>query len=202
MGYDMYIVAEDATEERAYKAADAMVNIACGKRDEYESGANRQAVQSVIDAMVAARYRMPSKYFRLNIWGMGVCAQAMHRLGMLDTATKSLAWPEREAFGVDDKTWADWDWERPGEDAPEALRRYYEAHEKALSHRPEKPTGICDFKFSSNDGWIVTPEEITAALATYDERIGGGATPPESDWWGDWIDYLRRAATRGGFRVN
>jgi hypothetical protein len=203
MGYDMYIVAEDAAEERAYKAADAMVKIACEKRDGHERGsAESRAVQDAIDAMADARYRMPSKYFRLNVWGMSRCGEAMYGLGMLDTATESLKWPERADFGVDDETWENWDWQQPAEDAPEPLRRFYQTQQAALSHRPEKPTGICDFKFSSNDGWIVTPEELGAALATYDERTGGGAAAPDFEWWADWIDYLRRARARGGFSVH
>ena len=203
MGYDMYIVTADDAEERAHQAARAMVGIAIGKRDGHERGsAESRALQDAIDAMTAAQYRMPSKYFRLNIWGMSRCRQAMYELGMLDTETSSLEWPEREAFGVDDKTWADWEWNEPADDDPEPLRRYWEAHREALSHHPEKPTGICDFKFSSNDGWIVTPEELAAALATYDERTGGGTAVPDFEYWPDWIDYLRRAQTRGGFAVN
>ncbi|GHO60047.1 hypothetical protein KSB_85220 [Ktedonobacter robiniae] len=65
----------------------------------------------------------------------------------------------------------------------------------------EIPTGIPAYKFGSNDGWLVTPDELSAALAAYDACIADGVEPPAFTWWGDWINYLRRAASHGGFRV-
>lgn len=203
MGYDMYIAVKDDTEEAVVTAARTLVDAACKQRDTYERGTEgARTAQEIVDALLGPLYALPSDYFRLNIWGMGATREAMYGLGMLDAATLQLQWPEREDFDVDDAAWNAWDGDEPGQDAPEGLHRYYQAHEKALAHRPEKPTGICAFKFGSNDGWLVTPDELAAALAAYDEAAAGGASVPESEWWADWIGYLRRAQARGGFRVH
>ena len=62
-------------------------------------------------------------------------------------------------------------------------------------------------KLSSNDGWVVHPAEIRAALATNDvlrpitqEELG------DPDWWDlerweRWLTFLRGAAEHGGFEV-
>lgn len=73
---------------------------------------------------------------------------------------------------------------------------------------PDKPTGIPVDKLCSNDGWLVTPAEIRAALASYgtldprdEAHILDECQVADPEYWGRWIDYLRRAADRGGFRV-
>jgi hypothetical protein len=82
-----------------------------------------------------------------------------------------------------------------------------------LSHEPEGDTdaepqpvlGIPRHKFSSNDGWLVTPAQIAAALDIYRSRtaeeVAAVMEPKDRDIWGKWIDFLDYAKDRGGFRV-
>jgi hypothetical protein len=61
------------------------------------------------------------------------------------------------------------------------------------------PAGIPDWALSGHGGRMVTPGQITAALATYD------ALPedvrPAGARWEEWVVYLRTAQEHGGFRV-
>lgn len=77
------------------------------------------------------------------------------------------------------------------------------ANQAARDRAVEQPTGIPAYKFASNDRWLVSPAEITAALAVYD-----GLAQAEQDElfgslgdWDGWIAFLRRAVDRRGFRV-
>lgn len=125
-------------------------------------------------------------YFRLNVWGMGAARELMDDAGML-------CWPPHDSSEWDQLPPYD-DGDPDGEGGPE----YCAAADKLLAaHNGECP-GIPGHKFCSNDGWIVTPPEIRAALAA--ERKNPPADPPE--WWSEWIDYLRRAEQRGGFEVH
>jgi hypothetical protein len=77
--------------------------------------------------------------------------------------------------------------------------------------------GISGYKLCSNDGWLVTPEELHNALSVYQSRAADRAevmhqtfqlefyTPEDSKWlsgyWRQWIAFLKRAEKHGGFRV-
>jgi hypothetical protein len=118
-------------------------------------------------------------YFRLNIWGMSRFGGAMSALGMIDeNASLRVGFPE-------------------GDD-PDAL-------ESCLAQREATPAGIPAYKFSSNDGWLVLPEEIRPALDLYralnepEKRVEAAGV--ELDYWREWLAFLDRAAERGGFRV-
>lgn len=118
-------------------------------------------------------------YFRLNIWGMARFGGAMSALGMID---------ENAIPRVD----------FPQNDDPAAL-------ERCLAQREATPAGLPAYKFSSNDGWLVLPEEIRPALDLYhalvepEKRVAAAGV--ELDYWRDWIAFLDRAAAHGGFRV-
>lgn len=203
MGYDMYIVTADPGEEEAVAEARKLFDAACAKRDALTRGSGEhQAAQAEVDTAYVALDAARRTYFRLNVWGMGIARESMYTLAMLDVDASSPDWPEREDFGVDDQVWNAYDGDEPGEDAPEGIRRFHAAQEAALAAHPEPAVGICAFKLGSNDGWLVTPAELDAALAIYDKHATGGGNVPSHEWWSEWIDYLRRAATRGGFRVH
>jgi hypothetical protein len=86
-----------------------------------------------------------------------------------------------------------------------------------LSRHGDGPMTIPSFKFGSNDGWLVTPEEIAGALEAWAEtdmardhlaadrfRRGMSTKTYETiseDYWRQWIEFLRRAKDRGGFQV-
>jgi hypothetical protein len=117
-------------------------------------------------------------YFRLNIWGMARFGEQMDRLGMIDPlASQTILFTEN-----DDEA----------------------ANERVLTQCAAKPIGIPGYKLSSNDGWLVLPEEIRAALVAYralpapESAIRGQV---DLDYWRSWIAFLERAAERGGFRV-
>lgn len=68
----------------------------------------------------------------------------------------------------------------------------------------EEP-GIPIHKLGSNDGWLVRPEEITSALVPYDHldrRSISLVVGDHLDYWDKWIEFLRLAASCGGFRVH
>lgn len=142
-------------------------------------------------------------YFRLGISGMSATRQEMHRQGMLMTDYERPQYPSGD-WSEDFKSW-----------------------------HPKNVAGIAVHKFGSNDGWIVTPEEIRAALAIYEQKLvepghaggeetidrGGaelvgdkvlemlGVAAPslisdvDPGVWGRWIEWLEKAAERGGFEV-
>lgn len=125
-------------------------------------------------------------YFHLNVWGMSDARRLMDAAGML-------CWPQYDSSQWN--TLPPYDESDPdGEGGP----GYRLARDTLLAaHNGECP-GIPGHKLCSNDGWIVTPPEIRAALASL--RTYPVAAPPE--WWPDWIEYLRRAEVRGGFEVH
>ena len=129
--------------------------------------------------------------FRLNIWGMSRFADAMIELGMAHNSSST----------VTSEEWG----ELPDQD--EVGDAYYEALDK-LTGQHGNPAGnpnIPLHKFSSNDGWLVTPDEISAALEAWDNRTENltehTVKTMAEKHWGEWIAYLRLAATHEGFRV-
>lgn len=163
-------------------------------------------------------------YFRLNIWGMGEARTIMDQLGMLEVSYEYDGFPEPEAFGIDTEGGTSWDeyWDYtedvdalddPNEvfddEVPSNVIAYFTAHAEHLRWHPEEVTGICIHKLGSNDGWLVTPEECEAAVAQYElamERAHDRATAEailaeKAPWFGEWVEYLRTASQRGGFRV-
>lgn len=189
MGYDMYIQENEPAEEAAREEA------ATPTRD----------------------------YFQLNNRGMAAACHAMRAFGMLDEETMHEPFPHAPAYGRSQHVCPPFSprriWKvlfrRTVSGVTEGMREYGKgdpcppepraplraAEARITDAQAETPTGIPAYKFGSNDGWLVTPDELTAALAAYDACIADGVEPPSFTWWGDWIDYLRRAARHGGFRV-
>lgn len=138
------------------------------------------------------------EYFRLNIWGMGRYRDAMHKLGMMYLS----------GWGVESHEWPKWDEAEAAknEEAYEFL--HARLTRPLLTRHPAGGTTIPSHKLGSNDGWYVTPEEIKSALTSY-----GGHSPEkvravlaasgieDTDYWNEWIDYLRVASEHEGFRV-
>jgi len=168
----------------------------------------QRAVNKASDAGDEARV----SYFRLNIHGMGVYLSIMAALGMLQptSSTDRPAWPA-EPEGMDWEQYEALESGAPEEKAlvPADVTVYHQAQQAVLRWTPEAFSGICEHKFSSNDGWLVTPEEITTALAAYREHNdvqikavleAAGANPP--DYWLKWIAFLELAVTHGGFTVH
>lgn len=226
MGYDMYWVhiPEDLVERErqvnatydcndpAYKALQARnlahraEQLAAGEvpKNPFDESANLPE----FNEWWAKRYAEEADigtYFRLNIRAMGRYCQIMDRLGMLNDSTHS-PFPNPQDYGFDD-----WDAiEDADPDDPNRVN-YDEAHAKAVGSYVEGE-GIAAYKFGSNDGWHVQPEEIISALKTYDEFCHHNATlrdsgpfktTDENAYWQKWTRFLRRSADLGnGFKVN
>lgn len=69
----------------------------------------------------------------------------------------------------------------------------------------EEP-GIPIDKLSSNDHWLVRPEECASALKAYEQftrqEVLSVVGEDSIEYWDKWIDFLRAAAENGGFRVD
>ncbi|MGW4650892.1 hypothetical protein [Kitasatospora sp. NPDC004289] len=138
--------------------------------------------------------------YRLAAVSMSHVRPAMNEAGML-MAVEPPTFPHPADFGItlEDEVRQ----YRAGLGAPrsEAFLALDRATRAVQDHTVESPTGIASYKIGgTNDGWLVSPAEIRAALAVHDgldddtrERLFGGLE--------SWIDYLRLAAGRGGFRV-
>ncbi|WP_328902325.1 hypothetical protein OHR86_22560 [Streptomyces sp. NBC_00441] len=198
MGYDMYTVQEaDADEQAAVKAAGEKCSALVRPWTLTEGTPEREAAEKAQREAFAAYDAAQKSYFRLNIWGMSVCAQWMDRLGML-TGEAAPEWPELGAYGLDD--WPDGD----DNDLSDADRKYLAAQAAVLAHEPQPVTGIPAHKFGSNDGWLVTPAQCAAALAMWEKAPAEHrkAVETEREWWPSWIAFLAHSQERGGFRVH
>lgn len=107
-------------------------------------------------------------------------------------------------------------WDGEGElegidaDTLKVLRRYARRNIQVFFSVPRSwKGGICVYKLSSNDEWVVSPEEIKTALATYnsrtDDRVLSKAlwtNGVDRDKWDEWIKWLEGAVNCGGFTVS
>lgn len=174
-------------------------------------------------------------YFRLNIWGMGAMRDIMESL-QIGYWAPIPDFPDAKEHGID--------WEDEGVYESEAYEKYQrDVLEPYLSAHPIPPDqdlamaalpggedqpsgpvtrlpvkellGIPLHKFTSNDGWIVTPEECKEAWRIYQSipetriqkimaaRVENGETPEElAKWLDEWMLWVRAAADYGGFEVN
>lgn len=149
------------------------------------SGANDKAFEAYVAVTDPG-------YFSLNMRGMGSYRDVMLALGMA----------HESASPVQSYEWSD----LPDHDDDEAA--YYEAADRLTGQHPGDYPTIPSFKFSTNDGWWVTPEECAAAVAQWDAQGIPADLPTaqrlivEEAYWGRWIEYLRLAAQHDGFRVH
>lgn len=203
MGYDMRIrgevpAASEHDIEQARDAYDAAHAALQARRNAGEFNNSWDAfweAMQPVDELWSKLYRLKSpEYFQLNIHGMGRYREAMADLGMAH-------WSD------DPVTQGDWDnlpeWETDEDEAA-----YREAADKLTAQHgaSDNPT-IPLHKLSSNDGWFVTPDEIRAALEVWDAHdLDGLSTEThsviETDYWGEFIAWLRLAAEHDGFRVH
>ena len=187
--------------------------------DAYEGRTARyRAAQDRVNAALAALYETERSYFRLNVSGMAGYREVMAALGMAFEDDPRPDPPRPEEFGLThEQVWA---FEDP-EDFPDVAFTE-EQKAKAAEHRAAVERvlawhgrtdipGIPLHKFSSNDGWLVLPDECRAAVKAWEEYVAdkGEETAMtfiaehtgDPDHWLAWIDYLRGAAEYGGFRV-
>jgi hypothetical protein len=165
-------------------------------------------------------------YYRLNIWGMGRCREAMQHYNMLAFGEPEYDYSDLPNFPEPEEE----HWDDDMEPLTHEAREYRMMQHRILSAGSPDP-GIPIWKLCSNDGWLVTPQECLQALerapqaarayntmvselpepersivASYGMALGmteqpKEAVPEELEWWGSWLDFLRGAALNGGFRV-
>ena len=202
MGYDMRTIERPAVDET--KAAELKAEAdrlweevkVFGPRSP-ESKAAFEAWDKANDAYEAVAH---PGYFRLNNRGMYVYTDVMVEVGMAHQTTSAIAHDEWPKY--------------PDEEGEQEMAAYEAILTPLLSRHGDDPTPtIPTHKFGSNDGWIVTPEEIRAALDAYEkfQNDPGRDLSALSEqtvqiiatgYWGQWIAYLQRAAEHGGFAVN
>jgi pimeloyl-ACP methyl ester carboxylesterase len=199
MGYDYHwcTAAGDTTE---YEEARKAFNAAVTERDAVDRGSpERAAAQEKVDAAYDAMRADERDYFRLNLRGGSWVADVMLELGAAFEAPHELQppWPQPEDYGTTyDKAWDD-------EATDDATKKYREAHDRVLMwHGPEIP-GIPVHKIAgSNDGWIVTPAEIAAALRiistkTPEEILAAAGNARMAAIFTRWLAFLRGAMEEG-----
>ncbi|WP_455403023.1 hypothetical protein [Streptomyces bambusae] len=193
MGYDLYIKDAPGEEERAAVAAAA------------ERLKEAQAAGKGIAEAYAALDAANRSYFRFSIWSIGAAEELMSSFGMLSFEAAP-DWPDPGAEGY---TAAMEALRKNPEDTAarkaldEVTARMEGVHEQIRNFDPEGP-GIAAYKLGSNDGWLVSPREIGAALEAYEkapveDREAAGR---EFDPWVPWIGFLTEARGRGGFHVH
>lgn len=227
MGYDMSTVEPMTAEDQAeFDEAKAKFEAAVKIRDAYERGSEEahEAQEAVTEA-----YELMSEtdknYFRYNIWGMGRCRSVMADLGMMKHPAAG-SWPEMPSE-LEGQAGALYDYTDDGVDQLDtptcraalpwltdelvALWRTYRADiEKYLSEHDRDTPGIAENKFSSNDGWHVTPGECVGAVGMFKRASDGkkraayDAAELNADgvqYFEQWVKWLEYCSTRGGFKV-
>lgn len=198
MGYDMYIVQDrDQAEADAIAAARAHINTLAKPWDLPGGSPEQETAQKAWDEAWRALAVADRSYFRLNVRGMSRCCNLMAELGML-TTQEAPAFPRTREFGLED--WP----EDPDEPKNDAERSFLAACEAVCAFEPQPVLGIPVGKFGTNDGWLVTPAQIAAALEAHRDAPEAHKQPLVGDieWWPDWIAFLEYAQGRGGFRVH
>lgn len=206
MGYDMIIVQERDQAEKDASAAARKHAETIPTPYGLPAGPERVAAAAALRGAWEAYDRANRSCFRLNIWGMSRCCELMDRLGML-TSENAPRFPSPSEYNLDE--WpedpADYEGEeRAAAEAADNGRRFLAAVQAVTDYEPQPVRGIPAVKFSTNDGWLVTPAQCEAALAAYEAAPAAvrGAVEAEATWWPRWIAFLSYAKDRGGFCVN
>jgi hypothetical protein len=210
-------------EEHGHPTREEMMNFGNGEAPANASERYRQAQRVSHEAYEAAQ-AIQQNYFRLNIFAMGHYVDVMLELDMV------VAMAERETYPQ--APWKDepngseiWDtyyeWES-GQfvegDVAERWKFAEHAHDlQTYLTGPSDPKNrIPTYKFGTNDGWIVTPDECRAAVErarsyTDDEvraafsAVHRNATVERLNealsYWHKWIKFIEGAAEHEGFEV-
>ena len=199
MTYDMRIVGEgEPYAEGAVQQA--LANLTAASRSDFRARTDRErraAARAKVHARIELIKADPNE-FELNASGMTTAKVVMSRLGMLDHDTKHDLWPNQADYGVTPAMAQ----LGPEDDEPRELAYFRAAEDAVRDKQAENPTGIPLYKLGTNDNWLVTRDEITAALGAYRTALGDGASDCELWWWPYWIEFIERAAKHGGFRVH
>jgi hypothetical protein len=167
--------------------------------------------------------------YDLTIQGMGAIVTAMSVADLLDKETAAPELPRWEDVGLSTERGQElfdyWVY-RPEPGRP-TLADVLEPHERpavaeylarfeAATGQPAPPERALGYKFRTNDGWLVTPDECLVIADGLDEALTNfrGTLVLELRWRGyshteesiadllsPWAKYNRVAADHGGYRV-
>jgi hypothetical protein len=138
------------------------------------------AVRQRYDAAWEAFERANRSEFAMGAVRMSACLAVMLQAGMVVNVSRPVA-PSRAAY--------------PDEAA------YNRALDAYLRDRCGAAV-IPAHKFCSSEGWLVSPQELRAALRHAPE-VGRHPTTGELlDWWVEWVEFLRGGSTHGGIHVS
>lgn len=191
MGYDMSWVREPEPVRTLYSKLDTL---------DGDGGENGGAYMDTIREWSDARTTAGS-YFCINIWGMATMRAIMALCGVLDTEATHPPFPDADLNSLEEE------------------EAYALKVEPILRTRSPKEGQVPAFKFSSNDGWIVCPDECRCVAmflnrkgqASVDQLVGkvtswGDPYISDIQAWRknveDFATFCTRAAEEGdGFRV-
>lgn len=164
-----------------------------------------EVLETIHDEVYAHR----KHYFRLNISGMVFVAGALERVGVITATGGPEEWPKPGAFGLEE--WPDlmveteegsWVKREP----TDTEKRFLDRVEEIRAGGDDEVRGIPGWKFSTNDGWLVTPAECEAAwkqwvLTSDADRVAACDGDDGVALVNRFMEWTRDAASRGGFRV-
>ncbi|WP_406050982.1 hypothetical protein OG280_26370 [Streptomyces virginiae] len=140
-------------------------------------------------------------YFRLS-WTQGHSVfDTMSHFGMV-VEREHPNYPLMPAYGLEGSDFAP-DAQLTPEKAV-AIDAYKAAYIAVRDEADDEPTAIRHYKLYYNDGCLVTPKELGAAIAAYESHPHWqmAELPVGDPLWPRWMTFLRRARDAGGLRVH
>lgn len=174
--------------------------------------------------LIEPKYQDAPGCYRTGGAGIDMLSTLMAEAGVLDSESApppfTATWPPQ---GMEESRASEvYDYLEKGEEplTPPAtaaeleLCGQYKATHDIWAQTPSpQPGRVPGYKFATNDGWLVTPEECGLIAAAVEklladlpedlaERVGWEeSTDSMIEWIEDWLDYNRVAATHGGYKV-
>ncbi len=138
------------------------------------------------------------EYYSQSAGGMVVLLTMLREFGMLTDREE----PHRPYLAEFDLKVEDFDGPmREGKVKPEKAEAFAAAQQAVqdrLDGYDPATTGIPRYKVAYNEGFLIAPAEIAAALAAYDSHPAEQRREAEqSNFWAEWIAFLRKGASAG-----
>jgi hypothetical protein len=188
--------AESATDAEIGRAR-GRVAVAQAAARRARTGPAHETAALAVQASMLELYRLRPHVYELTGGTMATAQGVMKVYGMLDPVARQPAFPTFAEHGVTE--WMVRAISKDGAYRAE-IEAYRAAYAAVLERQVDNPAGIPLYKLVSPSGWLVTPDEISAALGAY--RSGLDEFPVTGLWWWPaWIAFLERAE-KTGLRVH
>lgn len=159
----------------------------------------RVAADQAVSAATLALYEAQPNTFELSR-GTSIVITPMAQFGMLDVDSLPEHFPTRAECGMTDAVIREWS---ESGDEPLPVARFLALRDAVRDRQAmPNPVGIPAYKLKQAEAWLITSDEITAALGAYRTALGDGAIPPALAWWDHWLAFLERAGRHLGVRVS